>query len=338
LKKCRVYGLVVLVVCLTFLSLKAQFRCWNTLFGKETAVIASAVFEIIRLGSLFVFLQWSGKRKVVGIALYTSIAVFCGSLGVLGWFSTILEAHQRQEAMEKEKTLSIVAEIKSRYAKKIQMEINILDRMINSVEEKMELDTNSTYLPKRKGELLARESALVRDRDRFLSEQIQNFDAWIQKAAAIVDLKIASIQSEDLRLVSVENAVMKMWYVKNVDTAKKIMATVLVCSIEANILLLSLILSLMMKSSVAGDRDVTRNDGIVGYLTERFDENDIKMFIRKCRDKYDKQGALPKSFELTAKLRPLRQAIMENGFGDKALKELFGHYQLHLKSKSIEIA
>ena len=60
MERFRSLGLIILTLALTFLSLKAQFNFWQGLFGLETAIVASSVFEILRLASLYGLLNWIG--------------------------------------------------------------------------------------------------------------------------------------------------------------------------------------------------------------------------------------------------------------------------------------
>ncbi|MCJ7813539.1 hypothetical protein MUP95_09530, partial [bacterium] len=78
----RVCGLIFLTLSLTLLSLKAQFHFWEGLFGTETAVVSSLVFEILRLSALWIMLKWIGMKKIIGTIFYIAIAVFCGSVAV----------------------------------------------------------------------------------------------------------------------------------------------------------------------------------------------------------------------------------------------------------------
>ena len=62
---------------------------------------------------------------------------------------------------------------------------------------------------------MARRNVLVRDMEKFLSERPADPDAWIQKNAAIVEMKYTPEKVGDLRLVTMENAVMKTWHVED---------------------------------------------------------------------------------------------------------------------------
>ncbi|MCJ7811721.1 hypothetical protein MUP95_00160, partial [bacterium] len=94
--------------------------------------------------------------------------------------------------------------------------------------------------------------------------------------------------------------------------------------IELGIVLLAVMTEIGKKS----DKSVTGNHSVVNYLSKRFNEDDIRMFVERSVDRYKKTGKLPKVSELTIKLRPIRQAIVNNGFDHSDLEELFGYYRI----------
>ena len=319
-RQVRNISLVILTLALTGLSLKAQYHFWKSLFGIETGVVASSVFEVLRLASLFSFLKWMGKKAIAGGILYVAIALFCGAVAITSWHSEILETQTTIENQYERKIQTRIDSVKAVYAKQAQVKIDKFDRDIYYIESLI-AKTNSQSLVRRRIQLKDMRDDVVNKRDNFLSGGMNDRELWIEKNAPIVGLQFSPIEKTSTELGAIERALMETWHL-DAEAAKKIVAIIFVSAIEIGIILLAF----MTERRRGGDRGVTEHDSIVNYLKRRFEECDIERFIEKSRDIYHDRGKLPKSSELTVGLRPIREAVIGNGFKRKDIKMLFDHF------------
>ncbi|MFH1943480.1 MAG: hypothetical protein ABIL68_15365 [bacterium] len=311
-------GLIFLTIALSLLSVEGGFHFWSGMFDFGTAVVASSVFELLRLASLVALTTWKGRKRIIGVVLYAGIALFCAVFAMTARHAEILETQARIDTKRTTEIRSRIDTIKTVYAMRMNDRIGNAERDVYYLESLIAKNPGSMSLIRRREQLQVVRQSLLEERDEFLSETSENPELWIEKNAALLGLKIAPIEDEESNFTSLERAVMITWHMDS-ETARRFVATVFVLAIEVSIILLAV----MIEIKGSRDNNVTRNDAIVRYLTNRFDEDDIRMFVEKCRDKHIKEGELLKSSELTVRLRPIRQAIVENGFDTKDLKELF---------------
>lgn len=315
---------ICLTIALTLLSLKAQYKFWKELFGIETAIIASSVFELLRLTSLYMLLKYSGKKRLTGLILYFVIALFCGSVAVTSWHAEILATHAEQEAVRMKKINKKIDVVKKAYAGQANVKISKLDKDLYYIDSRIARNPHSTYWKKRKKQILIMKDNLIEMREEFLSVIPDNPGLWLRKNAAILDVEIDFSDDQDIEINSLDKSLMNTWGMAP-EAARKLVSIVFVIAIEIGIILLAT----MTESRHINDRKKTKSNSLVIFLKKNFKDDDIKMFINRCRDIYDRKGELPKSYELTMKLRPIRKAIKDANYQDKDIKKIFNHYMNH---------
>ena len=314
-------GLIFLTVALSLLSVEGGFHFWSGMLNFGTGVLASLNFELLRLASLVALITWKGRKRIIGIVLYAGIALFSAVFAMTARHAEILETQAQIDTKRTMEIRSRIDTIKTAYAMRMNEKIGNVERDVYYIESIIAKNPGSMSLIRRREQLQVVRENLLEERDGFLSETSENPELWIEKNAALLGLKIAPIEDEESNFTSLERAVTITWHMDS-ETARRFVATVFVLAIEVSIILLAV----MIEIKGSRDNNVTRNDAIVSYLTSRFDEDDIRMFVERCRDRHDKKGELPKASELTAKIRPIRRAIIENGFNKKDLTELFDYY------------
>lgn len=313
--------LISLTLALTLLSLKAQYQFWKGLFGNETAIIASSVFEILRLSSLYILLKYEGKKRLTGLILYLGIALFCGAVAITSWHAEVLETYARQEAIRMNALKQKMDIIREAYAIQISERIKKLDQDLYYIDSQIAKNPSSTYWTTRREQILVMKNDLLNEREGFLSEIPDNPELWIDKNAAILGVQLDQKQVQDMELNSLEKALTSTWRMTP-ESAKKIVAIVFVIAIEIGIILLAA----MTEKRHISDKPVTRKRSLVTILKNKYEEDDIRMFIEKSRDRFNESGVLPRACDLTMRLRPIRMEIKSNGYRSEDLKALFDYY------------
>ena len=314
-------GLVFLTLALSGLSIKAQFYFWKGLFGMETAVVASSVFEILRLASLYTFLKWVGKKAIVGGILYLSLALFLGAVAITSWTAEIMQTQRQQESQYEKEIQTRIDSVKSVYARQINEKTSKLDRDIYYIESQIAKNPQSQSLIRRRIQLKDSRDELIRQREAFLSEIPENKEQWIAKTSPLVGIRFDPIEQQSTGLEAIESALMSTWRM-NTETAKKVVAIVFVIAIELGIFLLAV----MTERQKGDDEGVSEHDSIVTYLQKRFEEDEIMKFIEKSREVYNERGTLPKSSELAIRLRGIRRTIVGKGFKKNDIEMLLDQY------------
>ncbi len=313
----KVYGLIVLTLALTLLSVKAQFSFWKGLYGLETAVIASSVFETMRLASLFALLRWQGTKKIIGGLIYMGIALFCGSVAVTSWYSRILEIHARQEEAQNQLYQQRINTVKIAFMNQMQEKVIKVEQDLRWVENQLAKGFNVEYWRNRRDQYITNREELRKEIEAFLSEAPEDPEAWLEKNTARLGLELEPVAEEKTKLSAIEGAIQSTWNLSP-EQAKMVVAIVFVVVIELGIILLAVI-----GLGIKRDDHVIKSDNLLETLTAMFDKDDVRLFVEKCRDRFVTTGDLPRASEITARLRPIRQAIVDNGFEESDLKALF---------------
>ncbi|HHS12289.1 MAG TPA: hypothetical protein ENN03_00810 [bacterium] len=310
-------GLIFLTLCLTLLSIKAQYAFWLGLYGTETAIIASGVFETMRLASLFALLRWKGARKVAGIVIYIGIALFCGSVAITSWYSEILEIHAKEERALQQKYQTQINTVKVAFTQIMNEKITDAEQNLRWIENSLAKNPGSGYWQTRRDQYMVNRDGLIDELDSFLSEMPEDPEAWIEKNRARLGMESLPVSDEKTKLRAIDTAIQNTWHM-NTEKAKKLVAIVFVVVIELGIVLLAV----MAEWGDQSEKNVTVHDALSDILKTRHGKRDVEMFIQKCRDPYMKTGKLPGSSELTGRLRPILKTIAENGFEESDIKTL----------------
>ncbi|OVE78655.1 hypothetical protein BVY01_04860, partial [bacterium I07] len=205
-KKYVAWGLVILTIMITLLSIKAQYRFWNGLFGQETAVISSALIEIMRLAALFTMLKLRGKKKIAGIAIYVALALFCGSVAITSWNSEIIEEDDRYHASLMQAYQVQIDQIKTAYSEQQKEKIAKLEKDIYWSDSKLASNPNSSYWQRRREQLVAMKEELLQEMDGFLSESPADPRLWIEKNAARLGIEVEAVLVQESQYASIEKA------------------------------------------------------------------------------------------------------------------------------------
>ena len=316
--KWRNAGLIVLTLVLTFLSLKGQYQFFIKLWDLETAVIGASIFEVLRLATLYGMVKWEKKRKVVGTVLYVLIALYCGSICATSWMGEIIESKAEWEDRRAQALQVNIDKIKQAYAENVTERLGTLEREITWCENQIAKNPASDYWSRRRDQFVNNRESVLKERDAFLYEKPENPEQWIEKNKALLQMELDVAAETSSKSSTIEMAIMKIWKLDS-EAAKKLVAIIFVVAIEVGIVFLAM----MTEKGARNGTTASGKGTILEYLQNRFDDDDIQMFVAKTREKYQKTGQLPKASELTEKLRPIRYEIVDNGFDAEYIKALF---------------
>jgi len=321
--------LLGLALALTFLSMRAQYRFWAGLFDSQaTGLVAATVFEITRLSFIFTLLTWGGVKRAVSIVIYAFFGFFCASIGATAWISEMIEMHNRIEEQRMREYNTRVERIKTAFADSMQTRISKIDQDLYWIDSKLASNPNSAYWIRRRERLREMRRDVDLELENFLKEKPEDLDAWLQNKAALLGIRLDPIGEVDTRFNAIEQAVQTGWN-WDPDEARKIVVSVFVLVVELGIILLALI------SQMSRDRqdEKTSTPSIILWLEQEFDPGEIKTFAEKCSDAFEKTGTLPPASQLAVKLRPIREAVLSNGFSDTELRAFFDHYGINSRTR-----
>jgi len=320
--KIRNRGFILLALALTLLSVRAQFTFWKELFGAETAIICSFVFEAIRLVSLYALLRSFRSKRLFGAALYLVIALFCASVSVTSWDSEIDQIYHEQIELKAKAYQEQIDQIKLKYADRMNQKIAKFDQDLYWVDSKMAADTTSRYWAIRKNQLIKTKNDLKSQMDAFLSETPNNPKEWIEKNAALLNLALDPIEFEKTRYNAILDAIRDIWHIDTAQKVQKFVALAFVIAIELGIIFFAV----MAEIGQAGDPGVTESRSLVAALEAQFIQGHLRRFFSHYGEKIATRGVLPRSSVLNAKYRPLRKILASRGLNKKELQDLCNYY------------
>ena len=320
LSKIRTFGLILLTLALTSLSVKAQFNFWKVLFGIETAVTASFVFELLRILSLFNVIRRVRGKKVIGMMIYLPLAMFCGIIAIISWHSEIIEINMKETELNNIQYQKKIELIKTEYAQKVNENIYRIDKDIYYVDSRIAGNSNSVYWVNRKLQLENSKIELINEMDLFLSQEPENPQIWIEKNSAILNLEVDPSIQKSNSYNSLEISILNIFHLTP-EKARKLVAIVFVIFVEIGILFLA-----FMTENDKSDNGMTIYQKAIIPLESMHNPDDIKFLLLKCSETIRTRGLLSKSSEVTAKLRPIRKDILKMNLNKQQMYELFNHY------------
>ena len=308
--KSRKYVLMTAVVGLSIISVSAGYDFYDTLFGKSTAILCCTIFEMIRLACLWSFVSFKWQKKIVAIPLYSLVALTCGFAAITSFEARIIAGHARATKPLEEELSKRIASIKRAHAKNVSKELKVLQGKIDYARRQLAWDPASDYWNNRLKQLTTTHEAMVGARDTFLSRVPRTKrEEWISRNASILDIELAPLLSTVRGTTATTKAIQELWGVSEL-TAKKAVAMIIVLTIEAGIIILS-VLAQDRSNGISVKHD---NHRLLKALRIRSDEAEIKKFVKRCETSLEKHGRLPLSRELSGKQREMRKLLRDGDF------------------------
>ncbi|OVE78516.1 hypothetical protein BVY01_05255 [bacterium I07] len=317
-KKLRTIGLVLLTLSLTAISLKAQYIFWRELFGVETGLLAASVFEVIRISALYLMIRYKGVKRITFSALYLVISLFFGAIGFAHWHSELLMIDHQEEVLKHQEYAGEIDIVKKAYATKQNEQIKSLEGEIKYIDNLLAKNPGSAYWARRRDQYVSLRDEKIKERDTFLAEKVEDFEGWLEAKKALVDVELDQVTVEQSRYQAIQESVMSIFGLST-QRVRKILALSFVVFIEISIVLLTFISG----EGRVLDPSEMKKESVLTYLMQYYSPEDIEQFALKSGGLYLSKCEIPLASEITPRLRPLRQMILENGFSAKEIEAFF---------------
>ena len=239
MKKHLKYLFSALSIGLTLISMHSGFYFYLTMFDITTAVLATFVFEILRLATLYSLVMWEVQKRMVSGALYALVACICAFAATSSFHARIIESYNTDLLPYKMEVENRVKLVRQSYADKMAEKITVVDEEIDIAQKKIAGKPQSTYWPKRLEQLSLNRQELIAERDSILSwEPNEELVPWLNHHSAILGLDLEPLPVRESGSAAISQAIQELWIVKEL-TVKKIVAILITLGIEIGIVLLA---------------------------------------------------------------------------------------------------
>lgn len=226
---------------LTLISMQSGFYFYKILFGLSTAILATGVFEILRLATLlYLSLNLETKKKVVAGILYLMVAFICAFAASSSFHARIIESYQRDLLPYTTVMEGRASVIQQKYAEIYAEKLAAIEEKIDICRKKTILEPNSTYWPNRLAQVLEDRHTVIMERDSLISSTPaeDKIGEWVERHAAITGVSFEALPLSRLGAAAITEAVHELWDIGELSV-KKLMALAIVLAIEIGIILLA---------------------------------------------------------------------------------------------------
>ena len=228
-----------LSIGLTLISMHSGFYFYLTMFDVTTAVLATGVFEILRLTTLYSLVMWEVDKRLVSGILYAVVAFICAFAATSSFHARIIESHNADLKPYQSEVENRVTMIRQSYAEQMADKLSGIDSEIDNARKKVASRPNSEYWPKRIDQLNQNRNILLAERDSVLSmEPSGDLALWLDHHAAILGIELVPLPTRESGSAAISQAIQELWIVKEL-TVKKIVAILITFGIEVGIILLA---------------------------------------------------------------------------------------------------
>lgn len=227
---------------LTLISMQSGFYFYKILFGLSTAILATGVFEILRLATLlYLSLNLETKKKVVAGILYLMVAFICAFAASSSFHARIIESYQRDLLPYTTVMEGRASVIQQKYAEIYAEKLVAIEEKIDICRKKTIIEPNSTYWPNRLAQVLEDRHAVIMERDSLISSvpAEDKIGEWVDRHAAITGVSFEALPLSRLGAAAITEAVHELWDIGELSV-KKLMALAIVLAIEIGIILLAI--------------------------------------------------------------------------------------------------
>lgn len=226
---------------LTLISMQSGFYFYKILFGVSTAILATGVFEILRLATLlYLSLNLETQKKAVAGVLYVLVALICAFAATSSFHARIIESYQRDLLPYTTEMKGRAGVIQQKYAQIYAEKIVAVEEKIDICKKRTILEPSSTYWPNRLAQVLEERHAIIAERDSLISSVSEdNLGEWVSRHAAITGVSFEALPLSRLGAAAITEAVHELWNIGELSV-KKLMAMAIVLAIEIGIILLAI--------------------------------------------------------------------------------------------------
>jgi hypothetical protein len=240
-KKYLKYVFALFSFGLTLISMQSGFYFYKILFGISTAILATGVFEILRLATLlYLSMNLETKKRVVAAILYVMVALICAFAATSSFHARVIESYERDILPYATVIEGRVGMVQQKYAQMYAEKVVAIEEKIEICKKKTILLPESTYWPKRLSQLLEERHEVVLERDSIISSVPNtHVDEWVSRHSAITGITFDALPLSKLGAAAITAAVQELWDIGELSV-KKLVALAIVLAIEIGIILLAI--------------------------------------------------------------------------------------------------
>ena len=292
----------LLALGFTLISALNGLEFYKILFGFQTAVLITSVFETARVACLFRFAGSGSLRDWIAIPIYVVVAGVCAFASINSFGAKVARQGYAEEAALKAQ----VEMIKKSYAAKMEDKLKASNKDIVYAEAMTAQFPESDYWSRRLGQLVTSRDAVKAERDAFLSETPEDLEKWVNAKVALLGLKSEAPSKESEEMRSVTSTLGETWKMSRAR-AQKLVGVIVTITIELSILLLAF-LSAGGRRRGENANVMESNDFITG-LNEKHGEKAVRKFFAAAAVHYRKTAKLPPLRRLSPGIRPVARAL-----------------------------
>ena len=314
-EKLKSFYFPALSVMLSFVSVHAGFTFYEAFFGIVVAVLASFVFETLRLTSLYGFMKLYSMKRWFLFSLYLLSCFVCSFASVSSFHASVIREYENSVSDVLESQRKEVSVIKRAQAERMTKDLEGIEKDLNWCNVKLAKVPDSKYWKARRAQIEAKLSRTKSFYDSVLSYiPGQNAEEWIEREALKYEVERMDGKAQYGRAWAFAGAVEELWGLNEKD-AKKVMGVFITAGVELGIFILALL------SRVKGKAGGFSANGKVRELVRRFGLRSVRSFARCVADFYRENNELPKASMLSRRNREIRKFILDK-LSDDELNEL----------------
>jgi hypothetical protein len=313
---------IILSILMSFISMKAGYYLYSILFGVIFAIIATGVFETLRLAVIYmIIIRKKKKHRIMSISLYFVVALTCLFVAAISYHAQIIEMDKMTIAnsLYQHEIDRRISAIKNEFAKQTQKKLEkIQNNIIYDQRMRAARPENEEYWNKRINDWKNQRDRMIVERDMFLnSNPYKNPEEWISKNAPITNVIFdAPLPKKTGGSFSIAQAIIEILGFLGVDNSsivKKIIAAILSIVIEYGILVLVLFADDLATKYPKSDDDFSNGyDRIYNQIQQIFGEKNTEKFIDAAYSYYNEKNKIANTENFTNTLRPIRKFINHN--------------------------
>ena len=267
-----------LSVGLTVISLWAGIGAYAALFGWGMAVLISAIFEILRLSTLYSISLFDGFYRRLILVLYAMVAVVCFSAGIVSFSAKVIESQDLRQIEIKAGMSEDAYKLKHAFSLKIDERIKQLEKDKDKIRTQLASNPESKIWGGRLTENEKRINEANEERDKFLFDAAAAKESVSWIATWKAKLGVEDVKDSYKELASPTSRAATEIFGVNDLQLQKWAGIVITLAVEIGIILLA-ILGINIKKEE--DSDITDEDWADVEGNFRGVENEFEQVVEK---------------------------------------------------------
>jgi hypothetical protein len=339
----KVYILAFLSVGMTLVGAHSSFFTYYNSYGLLSAVIATIVFEILRLTILYGVFYFENKFRAISIPLYTGLASICFITATIGFMAKTDQQMDRQLANYNKELIKRAGIVQKACVEKHEPKITYVKSKIETINQRLSKYPSDKFWLNRLNQRTKELEQIITERDSIISSMNlpdDNLEPRINKYAVVYGVTLEPLNKATSGSTYIARAIKELTNLE-ITTSKKLLAIVICLGVEGSIIVLAFFSSYFAKKypkpkKFKKEKDLKEkiknnkvhnklinklngNGKVLYALKENFDDGRIQKFI----DKYQENDRIPPAKELSRNLREVRKFVLDN-FSKEDLDKFFG--------------